>query len=273
VSYAPRCAGDPARVLALTPNAPAVPDPAPRAVRPAFVPDEVLLYDLNDSPFCLKARICLQVKGVPFRRVSLAVGRVRELRRLNPLGKVPVLVQGGDVVVDSSRIARYLEARHPEPPLIPAAPEASAYAALVEEWADEALYFIIGAFKWLNRENRAAALANTVTEMARPLLRPFVGRLLARDVRRRYAAWGYTADALGDFEERMRAHLATLTTLLEGKAYLLGRAPTLADVAVFAQLAWMQRYAERRLLDRAPVVVAWLERLGGLPPVAAALGS
>jgi glutathione S-transferase len=246
---------------------------APPAFRPAFVPDEILLYDLNDSPFCLKARICLQLKSVPFRRVSLTVGLLRELRRLNPLGKVPVLVGGGDVVVDSSRIARYLEERHPEPPLIPTAPEARAYAALLEEWADEALYFIVGAFKWLNRANRAAALANTVTGMAGGLLRPIVGRLVVRDVRRRYAAWGYTAAALGQFEERMREHLATLTTLLDGKPYLLGRAPTLADVAVFAQLAWMQRYAERRLIDQTPVVAAWLDRLGGLPAVAAALAS
>ena len=260
-------------MLAVTPLAPSPADAPATGARAAFVPDEVLLYDLSDSPFCLKARICLQLKGVPFRRVTLTVGRRRELRRLNPLGKVPVLVQAGDTVIDSSRIARHLEARHPDPPLIPAAPEARAYAALLEEWADEALYSIVGAFKSLNPENRSAALANTVAEMSSGLLRPLVGRLLLRDLRRRYAAWGYTTDALGYFEDRMREHLATLTTLLDGKAYLLGRAPSLADVAVFAQLTWMQRYAERRLLDRAPVVVGWLERLGGWPAVAAALAS
>src|SRR5437868_669440 len=83
-----------------------------------------LIYDLNDSPFCLKARICLQLKGVAFRRVTLTVGRMRELRRLNPLGKVPVLVDGGVAIADSSRIARHLEERHLEPALIPVGPEA-----------------------------------------------------------------------------------------------------------------------------------------------------
>ncbi|HYV57149.1 MAG TPA: glutathione S-transferase N-terminal domain-containing protein, partial [Candidatus Nitrosopolaris sp.] len=73
--------------------------------------DELLLYDASDSPFCLKARICLQLKGVPFRRVPVTLGRLRELRRLNPLGQAPVLVQGSEVVADSSRIARHLEAR------------------------------------------------------------------------------------------------------------------------------------------------------------------
>jgi len=235
--------------------------------------DETLLYDLNDSPFCLKARICLQLKGVPFRRVTLTVGRVRELRRLNPLGEVPVLVQGAEVIPDSSRIARFLEAAHPAPQLIPVGAEARAYAALLEEWADETLAFLVRAFKWLNPENRAAALANTVTEMAGLPLRPLVGRVVLRRIRRRYAATGIGPGALPLLAERMRDNLDTLATLLEGKPYLLGRTPTLADVAAFAQLACMRRYAEQRLLDEVPVVGAWLERIAAVPAVAAALAS
>ena len=234
---------------------------------------EILLYDVNDSPFCLKARICLNVKGVPFRRVPLTVGRLRELRRINPLGKVPVLVQDEMVIPDSSRIIRHLEAEHRDPVLIPAGREARAYACLLEEWADEALYFIVGAFKWLNPANRDAALANTVNEMSGVLLRPLVGRMMAWRIARRYAAWGYGPGALEHFAERMREHLATLSTLLDGKDYLLGRVPTVADVAVFAQLAWMRRYAERELLDDAPVVRDWLDAFAALPPVSAALAS
>src|SRR5206468_4282039 len=106
--------------------------------------DENLLYDLSDSPFCLKARICLQLKAVPFRRVTVTVGRLRELRQLNPRRKVPVLVHGGNVVCDSTRIAHYLDAHYPEPSIVPTDAEARAYATLLEEWADEALYFLIG---------------------------------------------------------------------------------------------------------------------------------
>lgn len=235
--------------------------------------DEVLLYDHSDSPFCLKARICLQLKGVPFRRVTVTLGRRRELRRLNPLGKVPVLVQGGDVVPDSSAIARYLETRYPEPALVPADAAARAYCALIEEWADEALYFLVAGFKWLNPENRAAALRNTVSEIGAGVLRPFVGWALVRDVGRRYRAWGYDAAALGHLQRRMRENLETLEALLAGRSFLLGRNPSLADVATFAQLTWMERYAEARLLDRAPTVREWLARLAAEPAVAAAVSS
>jgi len=68
--------------------------------------EEHLLYDLRDSPFCMKARICLHLKGVSYRTVTVTARRYRELRRLNPLGKVPVLVHDGEVIADSSSIAR-----------------------------------------------------------------------------------------------------------------------------------------------------------------------
>jgi glutathione S-transferase len=233
--------------------------------------DELLLYDLTDSPFCLKARICLHLKAVPFRRVTLTLGRLREVRRLNPLGKVPVLVHGGETIADSSAIARHLERHWPAPPLLPADPVARAYCALVEEWADEALSFLVGAFKWLNPENRPAAVANTVSEMAAGPVQPLLGWAIARAIRGRYRRWGYGPAALGHLGERMRENLATLDALLAGRRYLVGRTLTLADVAVFAQLRWMARYREARLLAAAPEVSRWLAEVAALPAVAAAL--
>jgi glutathione S-transferase len=237
------------------------------------MPAEALLYDLTDSPFCMKARICLQLKGVPFRRVTRTVDRLPELRRLNPLGKVPVLVQGDEVVVDSSAIVRWLEARYPEPALLPSDPGARAYCDLVEEWADEALYFVVGGFKWLNPANRAAALSSTLEELGGGLLGPIHARRHVRREARRYLAWGYGPEALGGLEQRMRDNLATLETLLDQRAFLLGRQGTVADVAVFAQLVRLRGTVEGRLLDDVPRVVRWLERMEQNPAVAAALAA
>ena len=71
----------------------------------------------------------------------------------------------------------------------------------------------------------------------------------------------------------MRENLATLGTLLDGKPFLLGRRATIADLAVFAQLTWMRRYAEARLLDAEPRVQDWLARLADVPAIAAALSA
>jgi glutathione S-transferase len=234
--------------------------------------DEPLLYDLTDSPFCAKARICLQVKGVPYRRLTVTMGTLRELRQVNPLGKVPVLMDHGRPVADSSTIARHLEAEHPEPPLLPPDPAARAYASLLEDWADESLYFVVGAFKWLNPANRATAVERTIADLGGGALRPIVSRIVARRIARSYRAWGYGPGSLSHFEERMRESLAWLAELVSGRAFLLGRALTLADVAVYAQLAWMRQYAEGRLLDEQPAVGEWLARLDAIPAVRDGLG-
>ena len=229
--------------------------------------DELLLYDLTDSPFCAKVRVCLQVKGLAYRRITLTVANRKELRQANPLGKVPVLIDRGRAIADSSAIARHLEAEHPEPPLLPGDPAARAYVSLLEDWADESLYFVVGGFKWLNRANRAKAIERTVSELGGGVFRPVVGRLVARHIARSYRAWGYGAGSIAHFEERMRESLGWLAQLVAGRTFLLGRSLTIADVAVYAQLAWMRQYAEARLLDEQPAVAEWLARLDEIPEV------
>lgn len=229
--------------------------------------DEPILYDLSDSPFCAKVRICLQVKGVPYRRMTLTMAKLRELRQLNPLGKVPVLIDRGRTVVDSTTIARHLEVEYPDPPLLPSDPTARAYCSLIEDWADESLYFVVGAFKWLDPTNRETAIARTMSDLDVGALAPLAAWYVARQVAGRYRAWRYGPAALPHFEERMRESLSWLAELLTGRAFLLGRALTLADVAVYAQLGWMRRYAESRLLDGHPAVQEWLARLDDIPAV------
>ncbi len=229
---------------------------------------EALLHDLTDSPFCAKARICLTVKDVSFRRLTLTVRGLRRLRTLNPLGRVPVLEHDGRVIADSTAIAGYLEERFPEPSLLPADAAARAYCALVEDWADESLSFVVGALRWLNPANRAVALGATVRELGGG---PPMGWIVARRARQRYRRAGWSAASLGHFEERLRADLRMLAGLLDERAFLLGRRLTLADVATFVQLRGLRRCAEETLLETEPQVAHWMERVRALPAVTRAL--
>src|SRR5262249_19992994 len=181
-----------------------------------------------------------------------------------------VLEHDGRVLTDSSAILRYLEERFPDPPLLPEEPAARAYCDLVEDWADGSLAFVMGAFRWLNRDNREVALGMTARELGGGPLG--LGALGAR-FRLRYRAAGYSATSLAHFEERLVGQLCTLAALLEQRAFLLGRTLTLADVAVFAQLAPLRRFVEAPLLDAQPGVARWLERVAALPAGALALAA
>ena len=83
-----------------------------------------------------RVRIFIAEKGLSIERreVDAAGGAnmTPEFLRLNPLGKLPVLALGdGSVITESLAICRYLEAMHPQPPLMGRTPQTSAH---VEMW-------------------------------------------------------------------------------------------------------------------------------------------
>jgi glutathione S-transferase len=62
-----------------------------------------------------------------------------EFRAASPFGKMPALVDGDYGLADSSAIIHYLEAKHPEPPLIPADARTRGRAIWWDEFADTLL--------------------------------------------------------------------------------------------------------------------------------------
>jgi maleylacetoacetate isomerase len=90
------------------------------------------LYDYFRSSAAYRVRIALNVKGVvPDERtfVHLRMGsqRAQDYLALNPQGLVPALaLDDGTVLTQSLAIIEYLDEMHPQPPLLPAAPEARA---------------------------------------------------------------------------------------------------------------------------------------------------
>lgn len=82
------------------------------------------LYSFFNSSTSYRVRIALALKGLDYayRGVNLRSGEQRgaEHRQLSPVGGVPVLVDDDGVqLTQSLAIIDYLDARHPEPRLIP----------------------------------------------------------------------------------------------------------------------------------------------------------
>lgn len=80
----------------------------------------IKVYGVHGSPFVRKVLIALEFKGLPYEIVQqMPFARDAEYLKLNPLGKVPTLVDGGLTLGDSKVICRYLESAYPEPALYP----------------------------------------------------------------------------------------------------------------------------------------------------------
>src|SRR5216684_7009504 len=83
----------------------------------------IRLYDYPDCPFCQKVRVVLAEKDLEFEKllVDLRKGEQKspEFLKLNPYGKVPVLIDDDVVVYDSTIINEYLDEEYPNPQLMP----------------------------------------------------------------------------------------------------------------------------------------------------------
>ena len=232
-------------------------------------PPEIVLHQFargegqdSGSAFCTKAQRTLTFKGLAYR--THTVVSPFALKRLNPgVGKVPVLEYDGTLVPDSTAIARFLDGRHPDPPLWPTDARRRAEAHLLEDWADESLYWFVVYHRWQLDETFWPFAARTFGFVP-ALVRPLAVRAARRTALAQLRGQGIgrlTPDAV---QGLLEGHLAALETLLEEREWLVGDAPTLADVAVFATVQGLHSPGlprTRRLVDERPGLVAWARRV------------
>lgn len=92
------------------------------------------------SPYVRKVLVCLETKGLDYEIDPIAPFVGNEVfARLSPLKRVPVLIDDGLVLNDSSVICQYLEDKYPEPALYPRDIAMRARARWLEEFADTRL--------------------------------------------------------------------------------------------------------------------------------------
>src|SRR6202047_418775 len=84
----------------------------------------IKLYDFLSCPYGQKVRIVLAEKALTYDLVNVDLtqheNRKPDFLRLNPFGRVPVLVDDDTTIYDSTIINEYLDDEYPEPPVLPA---------------------------------------------------------------------------------------------------------------------------------------------------------
>ena len=223
---------------------------------------EIILHQWEISPYCGKVRRLLRHKGLPFQVREYNGLRVLAAGKLSPAGKLPVLEYDGERIQDSSRIAAFIEERHPEPALIPKSGREAHLVHIFEDWADESLYWYEVYFRFMWTE--AADKAFAVIQQGRPAWeKKLIVTSAVPMMRQKLRAQGIgkydAATVTGQFLEHLR-HLEGL--LAEGD-WLVGGQCTLADIAVVSQLAEVKRtsHLAPRFADF-PRVSAWMARVG-----------
>ena len=96
------------------------------------------LYTSSFSTFARKVALGLELKALEYQAVDALARDFRaELTQINPRAEVPVLVDDGLTVVNSSDILQYLDWRYPSLPLYPASVADKVAARALERLADQ----------------------------------------------------------------------------------------------------------------------------------------
>lgn len=205
----------------------------------------MILYGSSLSPYVRKVLAFAGEKGISLELEPTGFPNPSpDFVEASPFGKMPALRAGGFTLADSSAIIHYLEAKHPEPPLIPVDPELRGQVIWYDEFSDTILT-ACGAKMFFNR-----------------IVAPLIGR---------------NGD-LAAAEVAEKEELPPILDYLEGMVpepggFLVGDSLTLADIAVaspFANLAHLGCDLDPRRHDRVrayvdsvlsrPSFAPWIER-------------
>ena len=206
----------------------------------------MILYGSSLSPFVRKVLAYAGEKGIELELQPTGIGDPNpEFRKASPFGKMPGFSDGDYHLADSSAIIHYLEAKLPDPALIPVDARLRGKTVWFEEFADTILAGC-GAKMFFNR-------------VVAPMFLKREGDLEAAD--------------LAEREElpKVLDYLESVAPV--GDGYLVGDSLTLADIAVaspFANLThlnvevdssrWPRTAAyTQRILSR-PSFAPWIER-------------
>ncbi|MGB3670720.1 MAG: glutathione S-transferase family protein [Phormidesmis sp.] len=207
------------------------------------------LYQFEASHYSEKVRLVLDYKQLPYKtiEVSPGIGQI-DLYRLSGQRQVPVLKDGAEIVPDSTAIARYLDSKYPERPVIPADAKQKGLCLMMEAWADESIGLnarkvMIGAFNQ-HPNFRTALLPISTPELVKNAVSSVPGDLLSL----LGSGVGFGGDAVKTATEILRQDLEALCLILSEQPYLCGEEPTLADFAV-AGLSMYVKFPSTLYLD------------------------
>lgn len=211
---------------------------------------DLILHHYDGSPFSEKLRLIFGLKQMAWASVKIPVIMPKPdvVALTGGYRKTPIVQVGADVYCDTALIAQLIDRLSPTPPLYPAS---APLAPVVAQWADSTLFWTVIPYT-MQPAGAAHVFAGAPPEALRAFAAdraPFTASM------KRQTASDATA-ALHGYLTALNAQLA------DGRAWLLGAEPSIADFSV-AQCAWYVRRGGpvADILKPHGHLLAWLDRV------------
>ncbi len=209
-----------------------------------------ILHHYDGSPFAEKIRLIMGFKGLSWGSVKIPVIMPKPdvVALTGGYRKTPIMQVGADVYCDTALIARLIDQHQPMPPLYPAS---AALAPILAQWADSTLFWT--AIPYAMQPAGAAHIFQGAP--------PEVLKAFAADRAPFTASMKRQTGA--DATASLTTYLATVEAqLADGRPWLLGDAPSVADFSV-AHCCWYIRRTGplADILKPQQRLSAWLDRM------------
>ena len=200
----------------------------------------MILYGSSLSPFVRKVLAFAAEKGIELDVQAVGPNDPNpDFRAASPFGKMPGFADGDYRLADSSAIIHYLEAKHPEPALIPADPKLRGRTIWFDEFGDTILagcgakmfFNRVVAPRFLKRPGDMDAAAAAERDELPPILDYLetvvpsadgylVGDSLTLALIDHLNGWAYKVRATGPLEDAMLTSLyaGTMMAVIQGQA-------------------------------------------------------
>jgi glutathione S-transferase len=224
------------------------------------------LYNAPQSTCSQRVRFVLNAKGLPFDEVKLDLLAGDQLKpeylRLNPNGVVPTLDHDGNVIIDSSVIIEYLDEISPEPSFTPRAPVPRAQMRALMRFIDEmpAAAVRVPTFNLAFLPRFAAMSEEEFLAFAesKPLRKEFMLAMGRKGFPEK--EMNAALDRMQRTYERMDEAIAA-----SGGPWLLGKEPTLADIALMPAIVRMADLGLDTMWQDMPRVARWYDEIRAHP--------
>ncbi|WP_186766399.1 glutathione S-transferase family protein [Phaeobacter marinintestinus] len=211
----------------------------------------------SHSPFCLKAMCLLEMSGRDWD-----VEIIQDLSAM-PLGRVPVLRVGDDLIPDSHNIQAYLETQGADFDGALTAWQRSQSHAIIRV-VEESLRMGLVHDRWLNPQ------VWPIMSDAFFAAVPAPARAQVAEVAQEQVRQGLMSHGIAQFDEsdrlmRMEKDLDTVTAVLTDQSFLFGAHPTAADAAVAPVIDMILRLPAatglRKLAQARPTLAPYVGRV------------
>jgi glutathione S-transferase len=229
--------------------------------------DVYRIFGAEVSPYSVKVRSYFRYKGIPHEWIVRGPASQAEYQKYAKLPIIPVVATPEDEgLQDSTPILDELEKRFPEPSIHPSDPTTAFLSALLEEFGDEWGNKWMFHYRWAREADQRSAgerIAKVMMpEVEGEQLAAVTDNIVQRMVGRVWFV-GSNEQTAPQIEHSYQEAVAQLEAHLAERRYLFGARPAFADFGLWGQLynCWTDPTAGGILVDRAPHVVAWVERM------------